>query len=164
VDVIDEVNDPVTRLRLRGRAYLDFALAKPALFRVLFLEPTADSPTSTPTSTPTGPTPEPSTKPPARPTPQEGTRPPTGPAPGTGKALDDLVNDVIAAMAAGQLRAGDALTTALALWSAMHGVASLWAVTPSLPADLAYSVGNLAQDAVLRGLLPGPEARPGPER
>lgn len=32
---------PVERLRQRGRAYLDFALARPTLFRVLFLEPPA---------------------------------------------------------------------------------------------------------------------------
>ena len=42
--------------------------------------------------------------------------------------------------------------TALALWSAMHGVAALWAVTPNLPADLAHAVGDLAQEAVLTGL------------
>ncbi|MGA7689781.1 MAG: TetR/AcrR family transcriptional regulator [Jiangellales bacterium] len=30
--------DPVDRIRLRGEAYLDFALARPALFRVLFLD------------------------------------------------------------------------------------------------------------------------------
>lgn len=51
------------------------------------------------------------------------------------------------------------LTTSLALWAAMHGVAALWAVTPSLPTDLAHAVGDLAhavgdlaQDAVLAGL------------
>ncbi len=35
---------PVERLRSRGTAYLDFALAEPALFRVLFLEPPAAAP------------------------------------------------------------------------------------------------------------------------
>src|SRR5664279_2293787 len=38
-------HDPIERLRLRGRAYLNFALAKPVLFRVLFLEPPAIGPT-----------------------------------------------------------------------------------------------------------------------
>jgi AcrR family transcriptional regulator len=112
--------DPVERLRLRGRAYLDFALARPSLFRVLFLEPATAGPGE--------------------------------PAAETGKALNDLVTDVTLAMAAGQLRPADPLTTALALWSAMHGVAALWAVTPSLPTDLAQAVGDLAQDAVLAGL------------
>ncbi len=30
--------DPLARIRLRGRAYLEFALARPSLFRVLFLD------------------------------------------------------------------------------------------------------------------------------
>jgi AcrR family transcriptional regulator len=117
---VADQQDPVERLRLRGGAYLDFALAKPALFRVLFLEAPED-------------------------------RPPP-PAAGTGAALDDLVGDVTAAMATGQLRPADPLTTALALWSAMHGVAALWAVNPDLPTHLAHAVGRLAQDAVLSGL------------
>ena len=113
-------NDPVERLRLRGRAYLDFALVKPALFRVLFLEAPAAGPTQTPAE--------------------------------TGNALSDLVTDVTAAMATGQLRPADPLTTALALWSAMHGVAALWSVNPNLPTDLAHAVNDLTQDAVLTGL------------
>ena len=129
-------HDPVERLRMRGRAYLDFALAKPALFRVLFLEPPAAGPTQPPASGPTEPPAPGPTEPPAE----------------TGDALHDLIADVAAAMAGGQLRPADPLTTALALWSAMHGVASLWAVTPNLPTELAHAVGDLAQDAVLTGL------------
>jgi AcrR family transcriptional regulator len=155
----DDLQDPVERLRLRGRAYLEFALARPALFRVLFLQPPATPPSSPPA--------KPSAQPPVMPLAPAlvpTTPPPTSPpitAPteadsGTGQALDDLVNDVVAAMAAGQLSGNDPLITALALWSAMHGVASLWAVTPSLPTDVALAVGNLAQDAVLRGLRPAP--------
>jgi AcrR family transcriptional regulator len=120
-------HDPVERLRLRGRAYLDFALAKPALFRVLFLQPPAAG----------------RSEPPAE----------------TGQALQDLVTDVTAAMATGQLRPADPLTTALALWAAIHGVAALWAVTPNLPTDLAHAVGDLAQDAVLTGLADCPPGR-----
>ena len=112
---------PVERLRLRGTAYLDFALAEPALFRVLFLEPPAAG---------------------------------SGEPPDTGAALGDLVTDVISAMKSGQLRTADPLSTALTLWSAMHGVAALWAVNPGLPSDLAHSVGDLVQSAVLIGLAP----------
>jgi len=117
---VSERLDPLERLRLRGRAYLRFALAKPALFRVLFLETPALSPTQRPAD--------------------------------TGNALEDLVADVTAAMATGQIRAADPMTTALALWATMHGVAALWAVTPGLPADVAHAVGDLAQDAVIIGL------------
>jgi AcrR family transcriptional regulator len=113
--------DPVERLRLRGRAYLSFALARPALFRVLFLDPPADA----------------------------GAGQPSGE---TGQALQDLIADVTSAMGTGQVRRADPLTTALALWSAMHGVAALWAANPNLSADLAHAVGNLSQDAVLSGL------------
>jgi len=119
---VADSHDPIERLRLRGRAYLDFALAKPALFRVLFLVPQAVGPAHAHAE--------------------------------SGKALHDLVRDVAEAMASGQLRAADPLTTALALWSAMHGVAALWTVTPNLPTDLAHTVGDLAQDAVLTGLTP----------
>jgi hypothetical protein len=73
-------------------------------------------------------------------------------APDNGQALDDLVSDVTEAMASGQLRLADPLTTALALWWAMHGVAALWNSTPNLPTELAHAVGDLAQDGVLTGL------------
>ena len=121
-DALADDLGPVERLRLRGTAYLDFALAEPALFRVLFLEPPAAGHGEPPL--------------------------------GTGSALNDLVADVTAAMGSGQLRTADPLTTALVLWSAMHGVAALWAVNPHLPTDLAHSVGDLAQSSVLIGLAP----------
>ncbi len=127
---VAERDDPVERIRLRGQAYLDFALARPALFRVLFLDPPVGRPES-------------ANDPPAE----------------TGQAFQDLVTDVTQALAAGQLRPADPLTTAMVLWSAIHGVAALWAVTPGLPADLARAVGNLAQEAVLTGLA-GQRAEP----
>jgi AcrR family transcriptional regulator len=123
---VADQRDPIERLRLRVVAYLQFAQARPALFRVLFLD--------------SGPT-----------QPVQTTRP-TEQSPQPGEALNDLVADVSEAMAAGQLRPGEALATALALWSSMHGVAALWVVTPALPNELAHDVGHLAQDAVLRGL------------
>jgi AcrR family transcriptional regulator len=140
---VSDHQDPVQRLRLRGRAYLDFSLASPALFRVLFLEPQAVPPGSTTTEAPRQ-TPLPPTW-----TPPD---PPTRPSGETGNALEGLVNDVTAAMSVGQIKTGDPLATALVLWAAMHGVAALWAVTPSLPTDLARAVGDLTQDAVLAGL------------
>jgi AcrR family transcriptional regulator len=38
-DAITGLADPLDRLRARGRAYRDFARERPALFRVLFIEP-----------------------------------------------------------------------------------------------------------------------------
>ncbi|MBC7560140.1 MAG: TetR/AcrR family transcriptional regulator, partial [Dermatophilaceae bacterium] len=46
-----ECDDPVERLRVRGRAYLDFALARPALLRVLFVEAPA-GPSGSPATLP----------------------------------------------------------------------------------------------------------------
>lgn len=114
-------DDPLTRLRARGRAYVDFALARPGLFRVLFLAPSVVDPD----------------------------QPPTADA---GQALLELVADVRQAMTRGLLREADPFVTALALWSAMHGVAALWAVDPRHPAELAHRVAALAQDAILTGL------------
>jgi AcrR family transcriptional regulator len=125
---VSDHHDPVERLRLRGRAYLEFALAKPSLFAVLLLGTPVAGRTEVPAEVPTE-------------VPAE-----------TANAFNALVTDVSAAMATGALRPADPLTTALALWSAMHGVAALWAVTPNLPTDLAQTVGDLVQDAVLAGL------------
>jgi AcrR family transcriptional regulator len=124
-DAVAGDQGPVERLRQRGQAYLDFALDKPTLFRVLFLEPPA----------------------------AHGGVPDAE----TGRALNDLVADVTAAMEVGELRPADPFTTALALWAAIHGVAALWAVNPGLPGEQAHPVGNLAQDAVLAGLAARPD-------
>ena len=60
-------------------------------------------------------------------------------------ALDDLVADVRAAMADGALRTGEPFVTALALWSAVHGDAALWAASPGLLTPLARTVAQVAQ-------------------
>jgi len=112
--------DPMERVRLRGLAYLEFALAKPPLFRVLFMTPPESYPGA--------------------------------PATGAGSALDDLVADVAAAMTAGRMQAAEPTLVALALWSAIHGVAALAAVSPGLPEDLARSVVRVSQEAILGGL------------
>lgn len=123
VAVVDRL-EPLARIRLRGKAYLDFALAEPALFRVLFLHPQAN-----------------------------GSAVPRGERPADmGDALHELITDVTSAMATGQLRPGDPIATGLALWAAVHGVAALWAMTPTLATDLAHAVSDLAQDAILAGL------------
>jgi len=113
-------DDPIVRLEQRGRAYLEFSLAEPALFRVLFLLPGSMDPSAAPAA--------------------------------EGQAMTELTADVAAAMRAGVLLPQDPLTTALVLWSAVHGIASLWAATPGMPADLARSVAHASQRAVLTGL------------
>lgn len=114
-------DDPLERIRRRGRAYLAFALERPALFRVLFLEP-----------------------------PLEGAPEVRLSAPGLG--LQDLTADVAAAMERGLFAPGDPQPIAVALWSAVHGVAALWLATPGLSAEFAYAVADLQQRALLDGL------------
>ena len=74
------------------------------------------------------------------------------PAAPEGDALADLVADVATAMRSGALRPGDPWVTAVALWSSVHGVAALKAVTPTFPDDMVCAVAATAQDAVLAGL------------
>lgn len=74
-----------------------------------------------------------------------------------GLALGDLVADVAAAMDARQLHRGDPLATGLALWAAVHGVATLWLVTPDIPPELAFAVFESQTAALLAGLGEGGE-------
>lgn len=123
-DAASGVDDPLERLRARGRAYVEFALARPAAFLVLFSQP--------------APPPEPG-----------------GELPPTSRSLEDLTADVVSAMNAGLIaHTDDPMVTALVLWSAMHGVADLWAKSPVLPHELARTVLAQAQDAILTGLRP----------
>ncbi len=76
-----------------------------------------------------------------------------------GPALDALVADVTDAMEAGLLRREEPVVVALALWAAVHGVATLCATNPELPEALADDAARLQQDAILAGLA-GPAALP----
>ena len=112
--------DPLTRIRQRGRAYLEFALARPSLFRVLFLD---------------------------RPAP--GAPPASAEHPGQG--LQDLIDDVADAIAAGELAPADPLNVAVGLWAATHGIAALWVATPEIPRGLASIVAQEQTEALLIG-------------
>lgn len=77
-----------------------------------------------------------------------------GPRAPEGNALADLVADVTAAIQRRALRPGDPWVIAVALWSSVHGVAALKAVTPKFPDDMVDAVAATAQDALLAGLAP----------
>ncbi len=117
--------DPLERIERRGDAYLAFALTRPSLFRVLFLE---------------------------RRTPGATDADPDHP----GAALANLITDVAEAMDARLLRPADPTTIALVLWSAVHGLASLWASSPTLPHDLAWMTARIQQQALIDGLTTEP--------
>ena len=114
-------DNALERIRNRGTAYLSFALGRPSLFRVLFLD---------------------------RPVP--GSPEPDHDEPGA--SLADLVADVRQAIATELFSNGDPLTVALALWGSIHGIAALWAATPTLPHELAWEVARIQQEAVIGGL------------
>jgi AcrR family transcriptional regulator len=120
-DAVRDDDSALDRIRDRGMAYLAFALERPSLFRVLFLD------RRVPGS--------------SEPDPDE-----------PGAALADLVADVTRAMSTDLFSNGDPLTVALTLWGSIHGIAALWAATPTLPHELAWDVARIQQDAVIAGL------------
>ncbi len=119
-DAASTTTDAVDRILQRGQAYLDFAFARPSLFRVLFLD---------------------------RPVPGK----PLADVDDPGQGLADVVADVSAAMAAGQLAPGDPLGVAVGLWAGVHGIAALWVASPELPHALARSVAARQTAALLTG-------------
>lgn len=114
--------DARERLLARGRAYLDWALDNPGLYRALFLHrpPTPSAPAGT-----------------AR-------------DPQAAAGLRELIANVAQAMAAGSLVPGDPLTVAFQLWATVHGVASPAVVNPDLPRELAEATLEHNAAAVLR--------------
>jgi AcrR family transcriptional regulator len=71
------------------------------------------------------------------------------PHPDTG--LAQLISDVAAAMAAGQLTPRDPTQTAIVIWSTVHGLATL-AHTNQMPDHIAFELLELSSQAVLDGL------------
>lgn len=71
-------------------------------------------------------------------------------------ALARVVDRVQRAIDAGQIRAGDPFTMASALWSCVHGLASLRARTPPGQLDLFDwdAISEMATEAFVRGLAP----------
>lgn len=118
--------DPRAELVARGHAYLTWATGHPGMYRALFLHraPAADV----------------------------GDEPPADPRRSAG--LRELIANVERAIGAGVLRDGDALTTAFALWSVVHGVASLAVVNPDVPDDLVRHTLDTTTAALIEHLGP----------
>ena len=92
----DAAGDPLARLRLGGRAYLDFALENPALYALMFSPDAAAALRDNPFQGDLG-----------------------------RKSLDHLTAAVAACQRAGLLPGQEAQTVAFTLWSTVHGAASL---------------------------------------
>ncbi len=95
--------DPVERLKRRGRAYVEWALANPELYRILFMRSAAQEPEDFDLA---------------------GLL--------TDSGFGDLLADVAAAADQGRV-AFAPLQAARLLWTAVHGVASLMIAKPHFP-------------------------------
>ena len=134
--------DPVERLTALGEAYVEFALAMPHHYRLLFMTPHAKA---------------------------AGRKTPVEPLPGMG-GFGLLVATVGECIAAGRFRPEltDAMGIAQALWSAVHGLVSLLIVLGEM-ADFEWrsraQLLELGVGSMVRGMLaaPGPPAKPTPK-
>jgi AcrR family transcriptional regulator len=114
-DAVTGIEDPFDRLFARGRAYVEFGLANPEHYRLLMM--------SRPDCTPD--------------------RFLDERLVGT-SAFGHLVEDVEAAIAAGQLRYDDPHLVACGLWIMVHGMTSLMIAKPDFPwPDRATLVGHV---------------------
>jgi AcrR family transcriptional regulator len=116
-------DDPVERMRAASRAYVAHARENPELFRVMFLFP------------------------PALPSGDGG----ADELPAATRAFADSVAFVEEAAASGAISTDDVLLTALAMWSAAHGVATVLEMGFSFPAELQRSLVAEVIDRLLRG-------------
>lgn len=116
--------DPIDELRARGRAYLDWAIAHPEHYRILFMTSHA--------------------------LPDDIELDPRESA-----GLRELIGNIERAVEGGQLAAGDSLSMAFMLWSAVHGVASLAAVNPEIPSAITHAVLDFNSQAILAALTAG---------
>ena len=117
------ITDPIERLRARGRAYIAFGLRQPEHYRILFMHKPHEAP--------------------ARVDMQQVL---------TDGGFGDLMEDVQAAIAGGQLRGDDPLVAAMALWAGAHGLTSLLISHPKLGWPPQEQLVSELLDALLRGL------------
>jgi AcrR family transcriptional regulator len=130
------VADPVERIRQAGRAYIEFAVAFPSHYRLLFMTP----------------------RPAVRPR-EEGAEDPGR------EAYLFLRRAVEEAVASGRLRPGleDVGLVTHTLWAAVHGVASLHVAFHDEPwiEGAPQTSGPLVIDGLLRGLVRQPDGTSG---
>ena len=122
-DAIDEP-EPIDRLRAYSRAYIDYALGNPALFRTMFLFP--------PDAVFAGLAED---------------------VPAASKAFEVPLVAIAEAVASGELPPGtDQRMTALTLWTTTHGVADVLLLGIAFDPDLAEQLIAAVLDTTLAGL------------
>ena len=118
------LDDPVERMRACGTAYLQFALDRPALYRVLFMSEPVDQPEDFDVQ-----------------------------ALLENVGFLQLFDDVRELNEMGRLRVGDPLDVSLLLWSSVHGVASLILDHPKIPWPQPVRSLDLLFEALAEGLV-----------
>jgi AcrR family transcriptional regulator len=119
---IPPTEDPIAELVARGHAYLDWAVTHPEHYRLLFMTTNRVLPED------------------------------QVPDPSQSAGLAELIDNLTRAIAAGLIAPGEPLPMAFALWSTVHGVASLAVTNPTIPPELAHAVIEMTSRAVLRAL------------
>lgn len=135
---IDRAEDPVDRLLAGCEAYVTWALANPALYRVLFARPfpAVEGAPSAP--------------------PADGPLPPVG-----GEAFALLVEGVGACAAADRSESADAFGDATAVWVGLHGMVSLWSTMCDFPWPERHGFLRLLVLRLARVRDPAPARRAG---
>jgi AcrR family transcriptional regulator len=134
------IADPVERIRRMGRQYVDFALAHPHHYRLLFMTELPESELA-----------------------EAGGSEPAGEDPGR-RAYDLLLGAVRQCLDEGRIpRAlGDAERVTQALWGAVHGVVSLWIVhgaNPRCGFRPPRPTAHVLLEAALQGMLAEPRGK-----
>ncbi len=117
------VEDPVERIKVQSRAYVDHALANPALFGVMTMFRPAWSPQQAAAEHDLA-----------------------------SKSFEVSSVAIDDAIAAGLLRTDDPLMVGLTIWAAVHGVATVLLARPQLGADYESALVDSVIDAVVDGL------------
>jgi len=121
-------SDPIAALRARGRAYVEFGLAHPEHYRVIFMtrhERAMDMTDLTSAGATAG-----------------------------ARAFGHLVEAVVRAVEAGAIVAADPLATSIVLWSGFHGLVSLLISEPGFPWPPVDSLVEAVLTTQIEGLRP----------
>jgi AcrR family transcriptional regulator len=121
---LEGVEDPVERIRWRGRAYIRFGLDHPEPYRILFMSRADASPAAF-----------------------------TEKRLSQAAAFGGLVDDVAAAMAVGAMAPDDPFTAACGLWALVHGITSLLTAKADFPWPPLEEFVEKTLDAYSHGLL-----------
>lgn len=133
---VSETPDASAQLEALGRAYIEFGLENPALYRLMFMQSATDF--SMPLLLGSG-------------TPQSALEAPLQSGQHRVVAQELLVAAIEAGIADGSFRAGDPVLLADALWSGVHGLVSL-ALSPLMAPDHARKIVAPLLTTLINGL------------